>query len=295
MRDVFSSFHPIVNFIYFVLVIMCSMFFMHPVFLGISLCSAILYSIYLNGIRAIKFNFLFMLPVLLLFAALNPLFNHEGATVLFHIQNNPITAEALIYGLAAAAMFVSVIIWFSCYNVVMTSDKFIFLFGRVIPALSLVLSMVLRLIPRLKAQIHMISNAQKCVGQDATNGNMLQRVKNGLKILSVLVTWAFENAIDTADSMKSRGYGLKGRTSFSNYRFDRRDGLAMGFILFFFLPVIFGALTGENNIIYFPSVLVKPLSAVSLMVYIAYGGLCLLPLIFNILEDIKWARLKSRV
>lgn len=134
LRDVFSSFHPIVNFIYFVLVIMCSMFFMHPVFLGISLCSAILYSIYLNGLRAIKFNFLFMLPVLLLFAALNPLFNHEGATVLFHIQNNPITAEALIYGLAAAAMFVSVIIWFSCYNVVMTSDKFIFLFGRVIPA-----------------------------------------------------------------------------------------------------------------------------------------------------------------
>lgn len=293
MKDTFSSFHPTVNFLYFLLVIASSMFFMHPVFLGISLICGIAYSIYLNGVKAVKFNILYMLPALLFFAVMNPVFNHAGATIMVYVNDNPITVESILYGFASAAMFVSVIIWFSCYNAVMTSDKFIYLFGRVIPALSLVLSMVLRLVPKLKAQIHTISNAQKCVGRDVSNGNVFRKARNGMKIISILTTWALENAIETADSMKSRGYGLKGRTSFSNYRFDTRDGVALVWISALFMILIFGAVTGENNIVYFPAVVIKPMTALSFLFYFAYGGLCLLPLIFNILEDIKWARSKS--
>ena len=295
MKDTFTSFHPIVNFLYFLVVIVSSMFFMHPVFLGISLLCGIAYSIRLNGMKAVKFNILYMLPILLLFAVMNPVFNHAGATIIVYVNDNPITVESIVYGFASATMFVSVIIWFSCYNAVMTSDKFIYLFGRVIPALSLVLSMVLRLVPKLKAQIRVISNAQKCVGRDVSNGNMLQRARNGLKIISILTTWALENAIETADSMKSRGYGLKGRTSFSNFRFDSRDGIALIWIVALSIVLLFGAIIGENNIVYFPAIIMKPISGFSFLVYSAYGGLCLLPLIFNLLEDIKWARLKSKV
>jgi hypothetical protein len=43
----------------------------------------------------------------------------------------------------------------------MTSDKFVYLFGEIIPALSLIFSMVLRLVPRLKAQSRVIANARK--------------------------------------------------------------------------------------------------------------------------------------
>ena len=294
MKDTFSSFHPIVNFIYFVAVIVFSMFFMHPVFLGISLCCGMIYSIYINGAKALKFNIVYMLPMLLFFAIMNPVFNHEGATILLYVNDNPITLESIIYGFAAATMFVSVIIWFSCYNAVMTSDKFIYLFGRVIPALSLVLSMVLRLVPKLKAQIKVISNAQKCIGRDVSNGNIIKKAKNGMKILSILTTWALENAIDTADSMKSRGYGLKGRTSFSNYRFDARDSAALLALVALITIVLFGAVTGENNIAYFHEVVIKPMTAMSAIIYIAYGALCLLPLFFNIMEDIKWARIQSK-
>ena len=31
--------------------------------------------------------------------------------------------------------------------------------------------------------------------------------------LSIVVTWSMENAIETADSMKARGYGTKKRTA----------------------------------------------------------------------------------
>lgn len=294
LKDSFSSFHPVVNFLYFLAVILFSMFFLHPVFLGISLVCGTAYSIRLNGRRAVRFNLLVMLPTLLLFAVMNPVFNHEGATILVYVNDNPITAESIVYGFAAATMFVSVMIWFSCYNAVMTSDKFMDLFGRVIPALSLVLSMVLRLVPRLKAQTRVISNAQKCIGRDVSNGNVIQKAKNGMRILSILTTWALENAIETADSMKSRGYGLKGRTSFSNFRFDRRDALGMTALIALIALVLAGAAAGENNIVYFPVLAARPVTPFSLVVYGGYAGLCLLPLLFNLWEDAKWARLQSK-
>lgn len=295
MKDTFSTFHPVVNFIYFLAVIAFSMFFMHPVFLGISLVCSMIYSIYLNGGKAVRFNLLYMLPTLLFFAVMNPVFNHAGATILVYVNDNPITLESILYGFASATMFISVIIWFSCYNAVMTSDKFIYLFGRVIPAMSLILSMVLRLVPKFKAQIHVISNAQKCVGRDVSNGNVFQKARNGMKIISILTTWALENAIETADSMKSRGYGLKGRTSFSNFRFDTRDRTTLAILIVLIAFLLFGALAGENNIVYFPAVWIKPVSLLSVLIYFAYGALCLLPMAFNLWEDIKWARLKSKI
>jgi energy-coupling factor transport system permease protein len=125
------------------------MFFLHPILLGIGIISAFTYSVILKGKKAVKFNLLYMLPMLLLMAALNPAFNHQGVTILFYLKNgNPITLESILYGAAAACMFIAVILWFSCYNSVMTSDKFIYLFGRIIPSLSLILSMVLRFVPR---------------------------------------------------------------------------------------------------------------------------------------------------
>ena len=71
----------------------------------------------------------------------------------------------------------------------MTSDKFIYLFGKLIPAMSLILSMVLRFVPKFKNQIEKVSDAQKCIGRDVTNGNTLAKAKYGMKILSIMTTW----------------------------------------------------------------------------------------------------------
>ena len=224
MKDAFSTFHPLVQFSWFAAVLLFTMFILHPIFLMITLVSALGYSIVLNGKRALRFHFFYMLPLFIFIVLFNPACNHAGVTILFYLKNgNPITLGSFLYGVAAAVMFIAVILWFSCYNVVMTSDKFIYLFGRMIPALSLILSMVLRFVPRYKAQIKTISESQKCIGRDAASGNILRRARNGTRILSIMMTWALENSIETADSMKSRGYGLPGRTSFSLFRFEQRD------------------------------------------------------------------------
>ena len=230
-KDAFSGHHPTINFLYFALVLLFSMCLMHPVYLAISLTGALAYDIYLKGRKAARFAVMGLLPMAVFAALVNPAFNHEGATILTYLPSgNPLTLESMLYGAAAAVMLASVVLWFSSYNEVMTSDKFVYLFGRVIPALSLVLSMSLRFIPKFKAQMQTVSEAQACIGRDTKNGSVLRRVGNAVKIFSILVTWSLENAIETADSMRSRGYGLPGRTAFSIYRFDDRDKAALAWL-----------------------------------------------------------------
>jgi energy-coupling factor transport system permease protein len=292
-RDSFSGVHPLVNMLYFVAVIGFAMFFTHPVCLAMSLICAFAYSVYLNGKKALRFNLLYMLPMLIFAALINPAFNHQGGTILTYLPSgNPLTLESILYGVAAATMLITVISWFSCYTAVMTSDKFVYLFGRVIPALSLILSMALRLVPRFKAQIKVISNAQKCVGRDMSSGNLFQKMKHGVKILSIMVTWALENAIETADSMKGRGYGLPGRTAFSIFRFDKRDAYALAYILICAAIVIAGNFTGAYHFRYFPTVKGE-WGGATVVVFAAYFMLGAFPIIVNLREDIIWKHIQS--
>lgn len=281
---------------YFVLVLMFGMYFMHPLCLGISLSGGFIYSLYQNGKKAMQFNLKYMLPMLFVTALINPAFNHEGVSILLYLHNgNPLTLESIIYGIAAATMFISVVLWFACYNQVMTSDKFIYLFGRIIPSLSLIFSMVLRFVPRFKAQIKQISYAQKCIGRDVSNGGFLIRVKNGIKIMSIMVTWALENAIETADSMKSRGYGLKGRTSFSIFTFDKRDKITMGIISLLGGIVMLGAIRGLFYYRYFPTMKGVDLTVQTGLFFTVYFMLCMIPILINLWEDWRWTYTQSKI
>ena len=293
-RDTFSGYHPGINFLYFGLVFLFTMFLLHPVSLLISLGCALCYAIYLNGRKAVRFSLRLLLPMMLLAAVLNPAFNHEGATVLTYLPSgNPLTMESMLYGLTAALMLAAVITWFSCYNAVMTSDKFVYLFGRVIPALSLVLSMTLRFVPKFKAQLQVVSEAQRCIGRDTSEGSLLQRAKNAITIFSIMVTWALENAIETADSMKSRGYGLPGRTAFSIYRFDERDKTALLWLSFCGVYLLSGWAAGGFSWRYYPTIRGAAVTPFTVSFQIVYLALCLTPVILNRWEDKKWKLLRS--
>lgn len=292
----FKNYHPSVNFIYFVIVISFSVIFMNPVCLMISFISGFAYSIMLNGKKALKFNLMYILPFMIISAVINTAFNHEGVTVLKYLPSgNPLTLESVIYGIAAASMLAAVMCHFSCFNKIMTSDKFVYLFGKIIPSMSLILSMILRFVPRFKIQLKEISSAQKCVGRDVSEGNIIQRAKNGIKILSVMITLSLENSIETADSMKSRGYGLPGRTAYSNFVFDKRDAGALIFILFTAAYVIMGACMGTVYFKYFPSFKSAPKTLYGITVFIAYTLLFFSPIIIELMEAFRWKKSRSKI
>ena len=292
-RDFFSGYHPAVNFLYFGLVLAFSMVFMHPVCLTISVSAALAYCIYLRGRRALRPLLTYLLPAALLAAVLNPVFNHEGATILLYFSSgNPLTLESIVYGFAAAAMLASVVLWFSCYHEIMTTDKFVYLFGRVIPSLSLVLSMTLRLVPRLRAQARAVAAAQRCAGGGGSGG-IMRRARSGLTIFSALVTWSLESSIETADSMRSRGFGLPGRTAFSLYRFDGRDRTATAFLLACGGYILAGALRGGLSWHYYPTAAGSAGGPYTLSLYGTYLALCLLPLFLDIREEQSWRTTES--
>ncbi len=292
----FKTYHPIVNFTYFVFVIGFSCFFMHPVCLCISLFCGFTYSVMLKGKKAIKTNLIYMLPLALATALINPAFNHEGITIIGYLPSgNPLTLESIVYGLSAATMVISVICHFSCYNEVMTSDKFIYLFGKIIPAMALIISMTLRFVPKFTAQLKVVINAQKCMGRDISNRSIIKRAKHGLDILGIMATWSLENAIETADSMKSRGYGHPGRTAFSIFKFDKRDKKAFWAILIAGIYTLVGSLCGEMNFRCFPSIKVTELSLYGISVFASYLLLCISPIIIELWEVRKWKSLRSKI
>ena len=296
MRDSFSTYHPAVNLLFFTEVLGFSMFLLHPVCLAVSLAGAAAYDLYLNGKKALAFCLKGILPMMAVTALLNPCFNHQGATILAYLPSgNPLTLESILYGLAAAAMLAAVVLWFACFNTVITSDKFVYLFGRVIPSLSLVLSMALRFVPRFKAQLRTVTRAQKCIGKDPARGGLLHRIRCAGAILSTMVSWALENGIDTADSMKSRGYGLPGRTAFSIYRFQERDKIALLWMLFCGCYIGCGAFLGGLKWRYFPTIQGVALTPWTVSLHLVYLALCYTPVALDRREDWKWKYLKYEI
>lgn len=289
----FKTYHPIVNFIYFMCVIGFTMFLMHPVSLGITLICAIIYTFVIKGRKSALKALAMIIPMMLLAAVINPLFNHAGITVLAYLPSgNPLTAESFYYGIAAATMLAAALLHFSSYNEVMTSDKFIYLFGRIIPTLSLVLSMILRFVPMFIGRLREIVNVQRTLGRDVSEGSILKRIRCAMKILSILVTWSLESAVETADSMKSRGYALPGRTAYSIFRFDKRDMKVLLWIVFLTAIIIVLLCRGALSYTYFPMFNLGKLSVITVGIHNAYFLLCATPVIIELREAYRWKAIK---
>ena len=294
MGDRFSKYHPLVNFLYFTLVIGFSMALNHPVSQGISLTCAIIYAVQAVGRKAVLFTLKWRLPIMLLTAFMNPAFSHEGVTILLYFPTgNPLTLESILYGFSAAVMLSALVLWFLCFSQVMTSDKLVYLFGRIIPALSLVISMTLRFVPKFKAQFKVVADAQKCAGRPIDEGKKLNRIKNAVTVFSIMVTWSLENGIETADSMKSRGYGLPGRSAFSIYTFDKRDRKALLWLTVCAVVLIYGTVSGGFAWQFYPVMRGRPVDAVVIFLYLMYLALGMTPVFLHWQEERNWKNLRK--
>ena len=292
-NDAFSGFHPLVNFIFFVAALGLTMFIQQPVYLLISMISGCAYLLYLQGKKGFLRQVGYLVPILVMMAVMNPMFNHEGITILWYLPNdNPITLEAVCFGLASAVMMGASIVWFNCCNTVFTSDKIIYLFGRIIPAMSLLISMTLRFVPRFKNFLQSVLRTQQAMHKPE---NTKEKLQQALAAFSATVSWAMEQSIVSADSMKSRGYGGLGRTAFSIYIFEKRDGIAIALMALLCagaaLPHILG-LMGWTYYLSLSGVLFGP---VQILAYLCFGGMCNLPLMINLMEDRKWNALRSKI
>lgn len=291
MERVLAGYHPIVSFSYFVVVIGTSMLYMNPVFQVISLIGALSYLIILDRYKTLKLiKFIFVM--VLVIAIINMIFVNRGSTVLFYLRSNPVTLESLFYGFVSGLMLGSVMVWFSCYNEIITSDKFLYIFGKITPTIALIVSMTLRLIPKLIEQTKIIANSQKTLGLDYNEGSLSLKIKSCMRILSILVTWALEDAVQTADSMKARGYGIKKRTSFQIFEFINRDMIMLVYILISGMFLLAGYMNGYGQLIFYPTIQKIDTDILSNMLYITFFIISILPSIQELRERYKWRYLE---
>lgn len=294
-HDAFSQCHPLTNFIFFIFAIGCGVVFQHPAYLLAGMLCAGIYYLLLNGKKGCK-AMAFLLPVFVVITLINPVFNTQGSHTLFLLFGRPYTLEALYFGGAVAAIFVIMMLWFGCYNAVMTTDKFCALFGALIPSLSLLLVMVLRMIPGLLRKARQITLCRSSIGKgtDSTAG-FRQKLSGGMTVLSALVSWALEGSMVTADSMRSRGYGSTRRSSFQIYRFRLQDGFLLGTMALLALTVILTAATGGTEAVYTPLCSFAPLSGVHLFGFLAYCLFLLIPTLLHGKEAFVWHISISRI
>ena len=293
--DAFSKRHPIVNFIFFLGAIGFGVMIQHPAYLTAGFLCSVAYYFLLHGAKGLK-QLGWMALLFLVMTAVNPLFNIHGQTVLFSVWGRPYTLEAIFYGAAIAGALVIMLIWFSCYNAVLTCDKFTCLFGDMIPALSLLLVMVLRLIPNLMRKAKQFMGARKSIGKGGSeNAPKKEKVMDGMTILSALTDWALEGSVVTGDAMRSRGYGTAKRSSFMIYRMTGTDfGLLV--IQCALLAVVFtGAITGGTTATYTPDFYLAPVKGFHTLGFIAYCAYLMIPTILHIKETIQWHISNSKI
>lgn len=289
----FGEYNPIAVFVFYAAVTVSVMFSMDPVLLALSLLGASTLYFARTGRAGLRgFWFYLVLPVVLGLG--NPIFNHNGVTVLFVLNNNPVTLESACCGLAMGGMLSAVMLWFRTFSQIMTSDKLLYLFGSVSPKLALILSMTLRYIPLFRRQAQKTQQAQRALGLYKED-NILDNLRGGVRVFSVMVTWALENGVITADSMTARGYGIGRRSHFAIFRFRKADGILVGAALGLLALTLMGLGLDAVGWVFYPRLTMPEVSLLSYISYFSYGLLCLLPATLEILEAIKWRSLRSAI
>lgn len=296
----FDSLHPALPLVYFAVALVLAMSAPHPTLLVLSFAIAALYGVWLRGGRAVARSFAWQLPLLAVIVAVNPLFSSTGTTELFRIGTQAVYAEGYANAATMALLLLCVMQWFANADSVLGSDKVMGTLGGILPTISLMISMIMRLIPQFVHRGHAISNALKaCTAARNPSTSMVSsnifaeeaesapaakeayeaecarhqerraeqndanksaqrfsaiRLADHLRTTTTLMGWSMENSLETADSMRCRGWGAnRKRTTFRRNRFRTYDAFALGALALLSAGAAVAAYTLMDGFGFFPA------------------------------------------
>lgn len=277
--------HPFVSLGYLAVVIAFCMLVMHPAYLAISFVASFSLSIYLCGWKKTGRILLWQIPLVLLIALINPLFASTGETVLFRVGTRDFSLEALVFGLCMGAMLLTMMLWFFNASHLLSKDKIMSLLGGFAPTIGLMLSSIMSLIPRFVVRGKAIDESlTACTAAKASSKN---KMGSRIRLSSVLMSWSMEDSIETAASMRSRGWGVQAkRSTYRHYRFRTGDTLIVVFLGALTAGVVSGALPMIAGFSFYPSLSEVPFT----WGYIPYFFLTFAPLGLCLLDELRWIR-----
>lgn len=285
--------HPAIALGFFAGAVTLTVLVQSPLFSAVALVAAAALYLSLRG-RAAWRPIVASIPLMAVVALANPLFNTMGSTVLLTWLGRPYTLQALLAGLQTAAMLAAVLLWFASLNRVLTGDKLTYLFGGAAPAVSLVLTMALRLVPTYQRKASQIAEARAGVGKAPYGNGPAGDARNGARLLSALATWAMEGAVTTADSMRSRGYGSGPRTRYARYPFGLREGAVAVAMTALGAMALAGIATGCASAQFFPVMALPPLTPFATASLAGFASFLGLPTVLDAWEEASWRCSTSR-
>lgn len=296
-RSTFEKKHPWVVFCYVMSVLVITMITMHPVMIGVSFVAALIYSFFLCGKKVGKMMFAAALGIGFFSMVILPLFHHSGETPLFYINDMAVTKESVIYGGVMTLLLLAVLLWFLVWNELMGQEKWLYLIGRAMPSIALIVSMVLRLLPLLRHRLQDIAEAQKGLQAQEPVSERGGRLRHfigkkgvsGLHQLSILISWSLEDSMETATSMETRGYGIRRRSSFHLYQFHRSDAIWLVYLLVVSGEVLVFVARGAVSSAYFPMIEWKSGTVETLLCQLGFALLTVTPCAYDILQAV-WER-----
>lgn len=286
--------HPFTALVFFALAGILSMLTKDPIFSLTALIFVMLYSLLLFGIREWLSDIAFYLPLFLMISVINPMFSHNGMTPLFFLNGNPVTLEAVIYGVFIGVFVIAILYLCKCFTEIMTGDKILFLLGNIAPKIALMISMILRFVPLFKERYKKASDAQKALGVYSSESRT-DRLKCAAEVFSAVISQSLERSVEVSASMRSRGYGAGKRSSYSLFRFTRADALLTSACILIFALIFISYLFGVLSFDFYPRISDLSFDLPHILTYGAYAVFMLIPVALEIKENLKWKYLISKI
>lgn len=280
--DRFARLHPVVHFVFFVFTFVFVLSISSPFFYAVSLISALAYSAYHNVKDALSSAKLSAV-ILVMTSVFNFAFAHYGEDVLFVIGSTEFTMESLFYGFCQGMVLCSVMLWFSILSRIADSERVIY-FLRWAPKMALIFSMVLSFIPRFKKKATDIKNAQLALNNGQSDSSLKGKWHRSVSVLSALTTYSLESSIVTANSMNARGYNPSAQRG-NRYRTCATDIVTLLLLVIAAIIICAEKIMGNIVFVFDPKIYSEKFSILAIT---AFFILQLLPLVIDVVEDIRW-------
>ena len=265
-----ERYHPGVITLYFAAMLVFTAWFQQPVFLVLSLSSALVVSkVTLGGQwgRRLGWSLLVGAVVGVWWAV----FARFGDTILLdNLFGNPLTLEGLVYSATLWVRVTAVVLWWESLLRLVPAERLLTLTGKVFPHLSLYGTVLLRFLPQLRRQRQGIQAARAGIG-------VAESWREKTRRESMVATWGLESLQRTVQAMRCRGYSLRRRTTYQATWLKHGDRLLLLLEGWGIVLLLCGWALNQTRAWYDPELIVNRVTPLSGVFYVAYLLFALLP------------------
>ena len=265
-----ERYHPGVITLYFAAMLVFTVWFQQPVFLALSLFTALVVSKATLGDqwgRRLGWSLLLGAIIGIWWAV----FARFGDTILIdNLLGNPLTMEGLVYSATLWVRVTAVVLWWESLLRLVPAERLLTLTGKVFPHLSLYGTVLLRFLPQFRRQRQGIQAARAGIG-------IAESWREKTRRESMTATWGLESIQRTVQAMRCRGYSLRRRTTYQVTWLKHGDRLLLLLEGWGIVLLLCGWALNQTRAWYDPELIVNRVTPLSGMFYAVYVLFALLP------------------